>query len=53
MKNRKIDERIQKVRDEMKEETNPENIAILSHKYLNLKEVEKETLAFLGTVISK
>jgi DNA primase len=53
MKKRKIDERIQKVRDEMKEETNPENIAILSHKYLKLKEVEKETLAFLGTVISK
>lgn len=53
MKKRKIDERIQKVRDEIKEETNPENIAILSHKYLKLKEVEKETLAFLGTVISK
>jgi len=53
MKKRKIDERIQKVRDEMKEETNPENIAILSHKYLKLKEIEKETLAFLGTVISK
>ncbi|HUH19999.1 DNA primase [Albibacterium sp.] len=53
MKKRKIDERIQKVRDEMKEETNPENIAILSHKYLKLKEVEKDTLTFLGTVISK
>jgi len=53
MKKRKIDERIQQVRDEMKEETNPENIAVLSHKYLKLKEVEKETLAFLGTVISK
>lgn len=53
MKKRKIDERIQKVRNEIKEETNPENIAILSHKYLKLKEVEKETLAFLGTVISK
>src|SRR5690606_28280399 len=52
-KKRKIDERIQKVRDEMKEETNPENIAILSHKYLKLKEVEKDTLTFLGTVISK
>lgn len=53
MKKRKIDERIQKVRNEIKEETNPENIAILSHKYIKLKEVEKETLAFLGTVISK
>jgi len=53
IKKRKIDERIQKVREEMKEETNPENISILLHKYQKLKEVEKETLTFLGTVITR
>jgi DNA primase len=53
LKRRKIDELIQKVREEMKEETNQENIPILLHKYQKLKEVEKETLEFLGTVISK
>jgi len=53
MKKRKIDERIQQIREEMKEETNLENIPILLHKYQKLKEVEKETLSFLGTVITK
>ena len=48
-----LDELIQKLREEMKEETNQENIPILLHKYQKLKEVEKETLEFLGTVISK
>lgn len=53
MKRRKIDERIQQVREEMKTEGNPDNISILLHKYQKLKEVEKETLEFLGTVISR
>src|SRR5690554_2581622 len=53
LKRRKIDELIQKLREEMKEETNQDNIPILLHKYQKLKEVEKETLEFLGTVISK
>lgn len=53
MKRRKIDERIQQVREEMKSESNADNISILLHKYQKLKEVEKETLEFLGTVISR
>lgn len=53
IKKRKIEERIQKIREEMKEETNPDNISILLSKYQKLKEVEKETLTFLGTVIIK
>lgn len=53
MKKRKIDERIQKIREEMKDESNPDNIPILLHKYQKLKEIEKETLTFLGTVITR
>ncbi|WP_118193529.1 DNA primase [Albibacterium indicum] len=53
MKRRKIDERIQQVREEMKQESDPDNMSILLHKYQKLKEVEKETLDFLGTVISR
>lgn len=53
MKRRKIDERIQQIREEMKSESNADNISILLHKYQKLKEVEKETLEFLGTVISR
>jgi len=53
MKRRKIDERIQQVREEMKIESDPDNMSILLHKYQKLKEVEKETLDFLGTVISR
>lgn len=53
IKKRKIDERMQKVREEMKDEKNPDNIAVLIHKYQKLKDVEKETLTFLGTVISR
>jgi len=53
MKKRKIEERMQNIREEMKEESNPDNISILLSKYLKLKEVERETLTFLGTVITK
>lgn len=53
IKKRKIDERIQKVREEMKEEKNPDNISILLHKYQKLKDVERDTLNFLGTVITR
>lgn len=53
MKRRKIDEKIQQLREEMKAESNPDNVSILIHKFQKLKEIEKETLEFLGTVISR
>src|SRR5690606_9159293 len=53
MKKRKIEERIQMIREEMNGESNEDNTNILLDKYKKLKEIEKETLTFLGTVITR
>jgi len=53
MKKRVIESHIQQIREELKIETNVDNIAILTNKYQKYKRLEKEILSYLGTVIVK
>lgn len=53
MKKRANEIRLEKVREKLKIESDPDNVAIFMHEYQKYKEYEKEILAYLGTVIAK
>lgn len=53
MKKRANEVRLEKVREQLKTERDPDNVAILMHEYQKYKEFEKEVSTFLGTVILK
>lgn len=53
LKKRKVDRILKNIRDEIQQETDTDNQAILMKKYLQVKEVEKGISKFLGSVIVK
>lgn len=53
IKKRKVEQNMQDVREELRQETNAENLEILMGKYQKLKIMEKEITGYLGTVIVK
>ena len=53
LKKRKVDRILKKIRDEIQNEKDPDNQAILMKHYLQVKEVEKGISIFLGSVIVK
>lgn len=53
LKKRKVDRILKKIREEIQQEIDADNQAILMKKYLQVKEVEKGISKFLGSVIVK
>ncbi|QNL50643.1 DNA primase [Olivibacter sp. SDN3] len=53
IKKRKVEQNMQDVREELRQETNAENLEMLMVKYQKLKMMEKEITSYLGTVIVK
>ncbi|RXF67613.1 DNA primase [Arcticibacter tournemirensis] len=53
LKKRKVDRILRSIRDEIQQETNEDNQAILMQRYMRVKEVEKGISSFLGSVIVK
>ncbi len=53
LKKRKVDRILRKIKDEIQNEEDPANQAILMKKYMQVKEVEKGISSFLGSVILK
>ncbi|HYK76501.1 MAG TPA: DNA primase [Daejeonella sp.] len=53
LKKRKVDRILKNIREEIQQETDQDNVAILMRRYLQVKEVEKGISQFLGSVIVK
>ncbi|WP_026897108.1 DNA primase [Daejeonella oryzae] len=53
LKKRKVEHILKNIRDEIQQETDEDNQAILMRRYLQVKEVEKGISQFLGSVIIK
>ncbi len=53
LKKRKVERILHSIRDEIQQETDADNQAILMQRYLRVKEVEKGISAYLGSVVIK